>query len=67
MVCPKFNCNVYKLEGRQLRNLVVSILQLGSKRCFHWEMINFPKTIADGPMNMGLSKKKEKVMNTPMN
>jgi hypothetical protein len=29
VVCPKFNCHVYKLKGRLLGNKFVSTLQLG--------------------------------------
>jgi hypothetical protein len=44
-----------------LGNTFVSVLQLGGpKRCFHWGVLNVPKKFADKPMNVALSKKKER-------
>jgi hypothetical protein len=68
MICPKFNCPVYKLKRS---NQKVDI-------CFYfatWVQIgasiggmpNVPKTFADGPINMApLIKKQIKVVRATM-
>jgi len=39
--------------NRFLGNAFLSIFQLGGpKRCFHWGVLNVPKNIVDGPMNI---------------
>jgi hypothetical protein len=43
-----------------LGNTFVPILQLGSKEVLPFESVQCSKRIANGPMNMALSKKKKK-------
>jgi hypothetical protein len=68
MVCPKFNFYVYKVKRSAVGEYICfcfvaggskEVLPLGSAQC--------SKKIADKPMNVALSKKKEKDMSAPMN
>jgi len=65
--CSKFNFHVYKLKGRLYGNTIVFILQLGSKEVFLLGSAQCFFKIANGPMNMALSKMKIKIINAPMN
>jgi hypothetical protein len=59
MVYPKLNTHVYKLKRYALDEYICFYFATGGpKRCFHLGVLNVPKTIAHGPMNMALSKKK---------
>jgi hypothetical protein len=60
MVCPKLNTHVYKQKRYDLEEYICFYFATGGpKRCFHWGVLNVPKKLLMGQLNMALSQKKK--------